>query len=400
MGLYKYKAADRQGKIMQILIEGDTQQDSLARLRGRGLTPLQCYGEASSSGSDKFSFSFKNKFNVYEFTDRLVPLLLAHIQLERALGIIAEGMEENPAGRDVVNSLRRGLHEGKKFSDLIRNHGDRFPKIYANLVETGEETGCLAEVMKELQRFLTDTKELKEFVITSMIYPCIILFITGGVIVLLLTVLIPRFSKIFLNMGRELPLPTKIMMGMSDAFTGLWWLWLLIIIGLCVFLRKVSKGGKARDFWDKMMLKIPLTGELVQAVEISRFIRTMAILLQNHVHLLHSVNISTRIIQNSLISESFKKVDSDLRGGSKLSATLKKSQYMPKVAIQMMQVGEESGTVGEMLNRVAEEQEKTIKVKIKRLLAVFEPAAIVFLAIIIFLVVVSIFMTVMEMNEI
>jgi general secretion pathway protein F len=400
MALYKYKASDKNGKIMQILIEGDTQDDALNRLRGRGLMPLQCFGEAASTDASGLSFKLKKRFNVYEFTNRLVPLLSAHIQLERALSIIAGGMDDNPAGQEVVNSLRRGLHEGKKFSELIRNQGDRFPRIYANLVETGEATGCLTEVMHELQRFLNDSRELRDFVITSMIYPAIILGVTIGVIVLLLTVLIPRFSKIFLNMGRELPLPTQIMMNISDAFIGMWWVWPLLIIGICIFFNRVAQGGKAKDIWDKLLLKFPITGELVQAIEISRFIRTMAILLQNHVHLLPSVKISVRVIQNGVIAAGFARVDSDLRGGAKLSASLKKSPHMPMMAIQMMQVGEESGNIGQMLDRVADEQEKNIKVRIKRLLALFEPAVIILLAAIIFMVVISIFVTVMEMNEI
>lgn len=396
--LYKYKAADTTGKITEVLIEGDNEADSLNRLRRRGLVPLQCLGEAAAQGRVTFSLPGGGDFNVYEFTDRLVPLLNAHIPLERALGIIADG-QENDRRKEVVNALRRGLHEGKKFSELIRGQGHRFPPLYANLVETGEETGCLSEVMNELQRFLNDSKEMKEFVITSSIYPVIVLTVTIGVVILLFTVFIPRFSKIFVDMGRELPLPTAIMLQISNLFTGLWFVWVLLLAGIVYYIIQVRKGGPARRHWDRVSLRLPLFGKLLAAVEMSRFIRTLAIMIKNHVHLLETVRIAGRVIQNSVMAESFSGVASELRGGTKLSVALRKSPYTPLTAVQMLKVGEESGNIGEMLYQVAEQHEKELKVRIRRLLALFEPAVIVFLAVTVFLVVISIFLAIMEMNE-
>ncbi len=397
--LFKYKAADAAGKVTEVLIEGDSEADSLSRLRNRGMMPLRCYGTVSTSRGGAFSVSLHKGFNANEFTNRLVPLLQAHIPLERALGIIADGTERQ-TDKDVVNSLRRGLHEGKKLSELIRGHGDRFPRLYANLVETGEETGCLPEVMAELQRFLNDSKELKDFLVTSSIYPVIVLTVTLGVLVMVFTLFIPRFARIFADMGKALPLPTQLMLDVSRLFTALWWVWPLLIAGIFIFFAKVRKGGKAREFWDRTLLKIPLAGGLVQAVEISRFVRTLAILIKNHVHLLETIRIATKVVQNQLILSSLTGVGAELRGGTKLSGALRRSPYIPGVVLQMLQVGEETGTVGEMLDKVAEEQEKQIKIKIKRLLALFEPAVIVFLAIVVMAVVISIFLAIMEMNNV
>jgi len=397
MGLFKYKAADASGNISEVLIEGDSEADSLGRLRRRGLSPLQCLGEAESVTRLSWSL-FGGGFNVYEFTNRLAPLLKANIPLERALGIIADGCD-GERKKEVVVALRRGLHEGKKFSDLIRRQGSRFPPLYANLVETGEETGCLPEVLQELQRFLNDSKELKDFVVTSSIYPAIVLTVTLGVIVLLFTVFIPRFSKIFVDMGRQLPLPTEIMLQISNLFTMFWFVWPLLIGGLIYYILQVKKGGPARRHWEQLSLRIPLFGPLVIAVEMSRFLRTLAIMIKNHVHLLETVRIAGRVIQNHKIEESFAHVNTELRSGAKLSAALGKSPYFPATALQMLKVGEESGNPGDMLYQVAEQHEKELKVRIKRLLALFEPAVIVFLALTVFMVVVSIFLAIMEMNE-
>ncbi len=398
MALYRYRATQASGQRTEVTIEGDSPDDALVRLRARGLTPVKFLGEANLSSG----FSFRRQkggFNVYSFTDRLVPLLEAQITLERALAIMSESGDEDK-NHAVIVALRKGLHEGKKFSELIRSHGDRFPKIYANLVETGEETGCMTEVMSELQRFMTESKEQKDFLITSSIYPATILTITLGVIVLMFAVFIPRFSQIFLDMGKALPLPTQIMLTVSRIFNTAWPVWILLFFGICWLVIRIRRGGKAKIWWDRTALRLPIIGGLFQSIELSRFIRTLSILISNQVHLLNSVTIASRVLENTQLAGSFSNVAADLREGKKLSAALKKSRFMPSEALQVLKVGEESGNVGFMLRRVAEGMEKQTKQQIKRLLALFEPAVIVILAVVVLVVVISIFLAVMEMNNI
>jgi general secretion pathway protein F len=401
MPFFKYKVANKSGKTFDFLIEGDNQQDSLRRLRARGFVPLETYGQVNDYVTNKKGLKFwkRKTFNAIEFTDRLVPLLKAHIQLERALGIIADGMTDKKQ-IEIVTDIRRGLHEGKKFSALVRSHGNCFPPIYANLVEAGEESGALVDVMAELHNFLNYKKEMNEFLITSSIYPAIILLVTFGVVILLFTVFIPRFSKIFFDMGKELPLPTAIMLWISEFITGFWWLWLICIAGISFVISRIRKGGKAKAWWDKKIVKLPFLGQLIQALEIGRFIKTLAVLLKNNVHLINSVKIASKVIQNTQIAKSFATVNTELKGGSKLSEALSKSVYMPKIVVQMLGIGEESGNMGDMLDQVANQQEKTMKLKIKRLLSLFEPAVILFLAVVVLTVVISIFLAILEMNEI
>jgi len=401
MPLFKYKVANKIGKTFDFLIEGENQQDSLRRLRARGFAPLETYGQMEDhiNNNKELKFWKRKAFNAIEFTDYLVPLLVAHIQLERALGIIADGMTDKKQ-KEIVNNIRRGLHEGKKFSSLLRAHGNYFPPIYANLVEAGEESGALVDVMMELQSFLNYKKELKGFLITSSIYPAIILFVTFGVIILLFTVFIPRFAKIFSDMGKELPLLTAILLWISEFVTGLWWLWLICIGGISFSISRIRKGGKTKIWWDKKILKIPLLGQLIQTLEISRFIKTLAVLLKNTVHLMDSVKVASKVIQNSQIAKSFSNINSELKGGTKLSQALSKSEYMPKTVVQMLEIGEESGNMGNMLNQIADQEEKKMKLKIKRLLSLFEPVVILSLAAVVLTVVISIFLAILKMNEI
>lgn len=402
MPLFKYKAIDASGgKTLEILIEGNSREDSLVRLRSRGLTPIKFIGQMDSDYKTSHSiFDRSKKFDPCEFTNRLIPLLKAQIQLERALGIISNSTEDKTSN-SLVMSLRRGLHEGKKFSAMIRERSQYFPPVYANMVEAGEESGALTKVMEELQKFLNERKELKSFLITSLIYPVIILMVTSGVIVLLFTVFIPRFTKIFADMGKELPLPTKIMMKISDFVTHPFMIavWISFIIGIFYLILQIRKEGKAREWWDETVLKIPFIGPVIQTVEIARFIRTMAVLLQSYVPLLNAVVISEKVIQNGVIRETLTGVTSELRGGAKLSSALAKSSYISKTVIQMLNIGEETGNVGGMLGETASYYETDVRNRIKKLLALFEPMVILVLAIVVLVVVLSIFTAMMELNR-
>lgn len=402
MPLFKYKAVDAKGgKAVEILIEGDSQDDSLSRLRGRGFTPIKFIGRMDEQSSS-FSgiFERRKSFDPAEFTNRLLPLLKAQIQLERALGIIANSTEDEVT-RELVVDLRRGLHEGKKFSAMIRDRSHYFPQVYANMVEAGEESGALTKVMEELQRFLNERKELRNFLITSMIYPGFILSITCVVIILLFTVFIPRFTKIFMDMGKELPLPTKIMLMISEFVTHPIMLvfWLGCIIGLFYLIAQIKKGGKAKDWWDRTLIKMMVIGPVFQTVEIARFIRTLAVLLQSYVPLLNAVVISERVIQNNEIRDTLAGVTTELRGGTKLSTALGKSSYISKTVVQMLNIGEETGNIGDMLDETASYYELEVRNRIKKLLALFEPVVILILALVVLAVVGSIFLALMELNN-
>ena len=399
MGLHKYKIAAEGGMTKDLVIEADSREESLAKLRAKDLVPVKYCGTDASGKSLPSLRSLRERFNVYEFTDRLTPLLKSHIPIERALQIIAESMEHE-GNRQIVIDIRRGLHEGKNFSELIRNHGPRFPKLYANLLEAGEKTGCIPEVVAELQKFLNSGRETRDFLITCSIYPVIVITVTAVVILLLFTVFIPRFATIFQEMGKELPLPTRMMMFGSTLLTGFWWLWLTLLALAAAGIAQLFQRPAGRYWMAAKVLKLPILGPLVCAVEMNRFVRTIAILLKNHVPLLDTIEVGRKVIQNPVIAESFSNVSHELRSGAKLSAALRKSPYLPIDTIQLLKVGEESGKLGEVLAQAADEHENKLKVRIKRLLALFEPAVIMVLAAVILMVVISIFLAIFEMNEI
>ena len=207
MALYKYIATHPGKSPEEIVIEADNEKESLAKLRRRGMIPVRFLGIDDANSKSLWR---GKKPDVFEFTRQLTPLLTANIQLEQALGIISEGSTE-AMQKDFVNSLRQGLHEGKKFSEMVRSYGLLFPDYYANLIESGEETGCLPEVTSELYKFMQESRELKNFIVSSSIYPIVIFAVVLVVSVVLFTVFVPHFSKIFADMGRELPNSMRIL---------------------------------------------------------------------------------------------------------------------------------------------------------------------------------------------
>ena len=397
MALYKYLAAAKGEQPHDMLIEADNEKEALSKLRSRHVMPVRFYGEVSVGGG---SLIFRrSRIDTYDFTRQLAPLLDSFIPLEKALGIIAESAVE-PEQRDFVNSLRQGLHEGKKFSELVRSHGSLFPGYYANLIESGEETGCLPEVVGQLYKFMGESKELKDFIISSSIYPLAILSITLVVTVLLFTVFVPRFAKIFQDMGREMPPSMNFLLGVSAFASWAWWLIPCAAVGIWTGLKRFFGAEAFHYNYSKFLLSLPLFGRIIVDLEMCKYIRTLSILIANHVEIIRTVKISGRIIHNPVIAKAFADIARKLKGGAKLSAALAGNRFVPSGMVPMLRVGEESGTVGEMLSRIATHLESDTRLKIKRLLSLFEPAVIVFLALVVRVVVVSIFVAMMEINSI
>lgn len=394
----RYTIMTATGVTKEVSIDAIDDATARRQLRRQGSIVVHALGEAGANGKRRFGLSHSQRFDVYTFANRLSPLLSAGIPLEHGLAVLEEGCKDEE--RNIVLKLRRGLHEGKKFSQLTREMPEYFSPLFSGLIETGEESGCLPEVTRELRRFLKESKEFREFVLTSSIYPAIVISVTFLVVVLLFTVFIPRFAKIFEELGREMPFLTRSMLGVGNLMQSVWWLWPLLIAGGIILYRRSRRAGRLKAAKDRFLLRLPLLGGIIVAVQTGRFLRTLSIMVKNHVQLLPAVRISRKVIENDVIRESFASVEERLRGGSRLSVILSASPYMPPGSIAMLKIAEESGEIGEMLERIAEESEEDIRVRVKRLLAFLEPGIILLLAGVVLLVVLSIFLAIMDMNVI
>ena len=397
MPLFRFKAADRSGAVIETVIEGESQNDAVRRLRMRSLTPIDFLGEGEGESTSKGFFQ-GSRFNVVEFTERLVPLLEAGIPLERSLAIIEETMEK-PRDASFIRDMRQGLHEGRKFSQLIRDRGNMFPRLYANIVEVGEEAGALPQVLKQLQSYLNERKEMRSYVVGASIYPCAIAFVSFGVVMFLLGYIVPKFGKILAKGRKEPAAVTQFLLDLSWFVNNYWYI-VVLFMALIIFIPiYFSRNETYREYWDSFLLKIPFVGKIVVTSNVASLVKTLSVMLKSGVHLLQAVQISARVIPNSVVRNSISSVASRLRQGEKLSHALAQSEYLPKLVIKMLAVGEETGNVEDMMERVGTRYEVDLRNKIKALLNLFEPVVIVCLGGIIAFIVVTMFLAISDISK-
>lgn len=398
MPLFKFKVADRAGAIQEILVEGTNQQDATRRVRTRQLIPVEFLGTGDAGGAKKrFGLDFGKSFDVVDFTDRLVPLLEAQIPLERALGILEETAENDTEGQLIID-LRRGLHEGRKFSQLVRDRGRLFPRMYASIVEAGEESGALPQVLGQLRDYLVMVREMRSFVVSSSIYPIFIFGFSIIVLFVLLGVVVPQFAQAVSTMGEPDPL-TNFILNFSLAVRNYWWLELGSVLGLILLGCWAWRQEGFREWLDNLLLKLPLFRRMVILSNIGRQVRTMSILMRNGVHLLDTVSISAGVLQNTRLRESIGGLARDLRRGERLSAALSRSEYIPPLVIRMLAVGEETGETDKMLERVADRYDGELKQIVKKALAWFEPLTIIFMGVIVGGIVLLLFLLITRMRS-
>lgn len=398
MAIYRFKVADRSANISELLIEGDSQSDARRRISQRGMTPVECLGEGGVAANRGKRNLFKAELDIVDFTDRLVPLLEAHVPLEKALDVVAKG---SPSGiaRETVDDIRRGLHEGRRFSRMVRDRGNIFPPLYASLVEAAEEAGALPEVLADLRDFLNDRREMRAYMISSSIYPAVILTVSLTVLGVLLGVIIPRFSEILLTAGGDLSAPTGILLAVSAWFRKLWWL-LLIGPGGGVWLYySVKNRPGVQLVRDRLLLRLPVIGKAVLFADIARMFRTMSILMRRGVGILNTVRLGGQVLQNQVLRESLVHVVGELRKGNNLTDALSRSRFIPTPTIQTLAIGEETGELATMLEKVGERYEKELKKRVARSLALLEPAIILFLGLLVGMIVVTMFLAIMDMQS-
>lgn len=401
MALFKYKASDAAGKVSVTLIEGDSQAEAARRLQARGMLPLEFLGEGAAATGESGGLGIGGrKFDVEEFTDRLVPLLEANVPLERALGIVGEGLDDAYSA-EIVSDLRRGLHEGRKLSGLIRDRGRMFPSLYSNVVEAGEEAGALPQVMSQLRRFLNEARELRSFILSAAIYPAFVLSAGAIMLCVVIGVIVPRFALILKQTEKPPTLSMEMLLKLSDFGRGFWWLVPLGLVALIWLFRQTQREGtRLRSWYDEWVLRVPLLGRAVLYANLARMCRTMAILMKSGVHLLDTVGIANRVIQNETLRASVAGVSGELRRGQKLSHALGQSSRIPQFLLRMLAVGEETGEVDVMLARIADRYEEDLRRLVKRLLAVFEPVVIIILGIVVGSIVLLMFLAMMDMQDV
>jgi general secretion pathway protein F len=299
--------------------------------------------------------------------------------------------------KGIVQSILKSIREGSSFSEALKKHPKVFPTLYVNMIRAGEAGGVLATVLDKLNEFLESTKELKDNVVSAMIYPAI-LGITGGFsIIILLTFVLPKFTAIFSEIGGSLPLTTQILLAISNGFRSFWWIGLSILIVVFLVLRSYVRSETGRYKWD--VLKLKMMEDVIRKLETARFCRTLGTLLRSGVSVLAALNNSKDVISNQVIASQIDAVLKGVKEGKGIAGPLSEAKVLPPLALSMMKVGEETGQLDSMLIKVANAYEKSLREAVKRFMGILEPAIILGMGLIIGFIVISMLVAIFSMTD-
>jgi general secretion pathway protein F len=408
MALFRYRAVNAAGDIAAGELEAANEAEIVDRLRDQGLMPMKVEAAlagrtASAAGPAErrrrwFESRKVNRDQLLAITRELATLLQAGLPLDRALEILI-GLAPTLPVAHLLQTIRDAVRGGKSLSQAIDMHRTVFSRFYVNIVRAGEAGGALGVVLTRLADTMERNKELRDSVKSALIYPTILICVAVTSVMVLLGFVVPQFQQTFAQAGKALPLPTQIVIVIGTALRKYWWLILIIVFALVWITRWRLRSPAVRFRWDTRLLRAPMLGDLIAKVEIARFARTLATLIGNGVTLLAGLAIVKETMTNSVLAQALDGVVTRLREGKGFGVPLAETGVYPRLATQMILVGEESGRLEEMLNRVAEVYDREVQVAVKRFLAVLEPALILGLAVLIGGIVFSILLGVMGMSE-
>jgi len=401
MPLFEYKAVSPSGETVRGTMEAVSEELVIAKLQEGGNIPISA-NAAGQGGFNLDTLRMKRRgMNVREvgqFTEQLATLLGAGLPLDRSLHVLLD-LAENDRVKKTVTDIRDHVREGGSLSDALDAQHGSFSRLYINMVRAGEIGGSLDKTLLRLADYLERSKDLKDSVVSAMIYPIMLMLLAGGSLILLLVYVIPQFTPIFEELGGDLPMVTKVVLAAGSFLQNFWWgLVGLAVLGVVLF-RRMLANPEQRLKWDTRVLGMRWVGDLVAKMEIARLSRTLGTLLVNGVPLLSGLSIARNVMNNSLLRQTVEDTTQEVKTGGGLAHNLAASGHFPRLALQMVSVGEETGKLDEMLLKVADTYDKEVRVTIDRLLSIFTPVITLLMALMIGTIVISVLMAIMGINE-
>src|SRR5712692_6107478 len=398
---FTYKAFAPDGKVRTGTLSGESDRAVASELRRQGLTPIAvAAGQGRKARFELPRFGRgKRVRDVLFFTQEISTLLGAGVPLDRALTITSE-LTERRQFRNVVADVLRALKGGRSLADSLATHPEYFSELYVNMMRAGEASGSLAPVADRLAEFERSRDELRSYIIGAMIYPILLASVGTISIFILLNFVIPRFAAVFEASRIPMPLPTQILMRVSDGVKR----WAVPAVGgvaaLLLALRLYIRTPGGRMAWDRLRLRVPLLGTALRKADTARFARSMSTLVANGVPLVQSLSIARAILANKVIAGSLEAVAQGVKRGEGIATPLRRTGQFPALAGHLLSVGEETGKLDQMFARMAEIYEKDTREAIKRFTSLFEPLVILFMGVLVGAMILSIMLAITSINEI
>jgi general secretion pathway protein F len=405
MPVYAYTALDAGGRTKKGGIEAGSVAAARQKLRDDGVFPVEIAESSESrnrdAGTGKGGGLFK-RVGLQELsvmTRQLATLIGAGLPLVPSLSALAPQIR-NQFLRATVVRIREEVNEGNSFTVALSHFPEIFPQFYINMARAGEASGTLNLVLERLADFQEKQQEMRSKIRTALAYPVFMFVVGSGVLLFLVTFVVPNITNIFSEMHQTLPAITVFLIVVSGFLKSFWWILALVLaIGIAGARSAIKKTEGGRNFWDKLKLNFPLLGTLNRKIAVARFARTLGTLLQSSVPLLAALDIARNVVDNLLVANEIKRVAKDVEEGQSLSAPLARNQFFPPIAVEMIAVGEQSGNVEKMLFKVADAYEKEVESNIVMITSLLEPVMILVMGGVVGFIVVSILLPIFEMNQ-
>jgi general secretion pathway protein F len=395
MPLYRYKAATPSGETSEGEVFAADEQQVIAQLQAAGQIPIRVVAGGGVSG---FRRTRVRAQDVQVFTQELATLLAAGLPLDKALQIILD-LSEDPRMERMVGRVLDGVRGGAALSEALQAQSGVFSRFYVSMVRAGEMGGALEKVLTRLSEYLIRAKELRDTVVSALIYPAILLTVSVVSVFVLMVFVVPHFTQLFDDAGRALPMLTQVVVGTADFLRGYWWVLIgAVVLGTLVMRRQLANPA-SRLRWDRRVLRLPLVGDLVRKMETSRFSRTLGTLLGNGVPLLSAISIVRETLGNRVLEQGMSVAVDGLKEGQGMSGPLLEADLFPRLGMQMIKVGEETGRLEDMLLQVADIYDREVRIAVQRMLSLLEPALIVGLGLVIATIILSILIAIVSVNE-
>jgi len=402
MPVYEYRGLSAEGKKVRGIIDAPTPRIARTKLRSMQIFPVDIREEVSRPQvtADPLAKLFQRvrPQDISIVTRQLATLLEAGTPLVSALDAIIE-QTENHALKKVMAQVREEIKEGQSFADALEQHRKIFSDLYVNMIRAGEESGALEGVLLRLADFTENQILLRNRIRAALTYPIFMAIIGAGVLAFMLTFVIPMVSQVFAEMGRTLPLPTRILLGVSAVFRGFWWGIIGALILAALGIRKYLQTPKGALRWDRVKLRLPLFGGIILRGSVARFARTLATLLQGGLPILNSLEIVKTVVNNQLLAQAIEETRLEVREGGSIASSLKRSGHFPAIVTHMIATGEASGNLENMLAKVADAYEAEVETKVTALTSILEPVIILIMGLVVGFIVISILLPIFEMNQ-
>lgn len=394
---FKYQAFDSQGNVESGQLNAESEREVVRLLQGRNLTPVKI--QETRPSTDKLRRKKIANNDLLDFTNGLCTLVEARVPIDKALRLL-EGITESSAMRELVVQLLRDVKEGKGLADAMESHPHVFSKMYINIVRAGEEGGILHELLPDLAEFLDSSARTRQAVISAMIYPTVLL-VTGVISVFLLLVfVVPQFAAMFEDAGTEIPPSAAFLLSLSSFMQSYGYLLIIAVVLAIWSWRRLDHQPETKLKKDNFLLSTPILGNLILYRECAVFARTLGALLGAGIPLIRALRVAREVVSNSVLDQHLRVVEDDVRGGAGLGISLEKTNQFPTLLHQLVAVGEESGRTSDILLKSAVTFDTYVRNQMATLVAALQPALIIFLAIAVGGITITMLSAVFSMNAV